>query len=264
MTKSYGERKMMWARLFWSTCWALLLLISYTACVTEDTRHGPGTTPIVTTGVHATDGSNEGDRRKTEGGAGFERRLNAYHASTQSHDVELIGGYIQLGRWMPIVNAGNALVEQASSTIGLETVAVSRGDVALDVAVLGSGLPEPDAVEIVRAEFVEVVQDIPDGLEQSWRFEHAPGNAGDLVVTVGTTDLDYVGATDNGLHLRRASEFDVHYSHGTWIDADGHSWAVRAMYDRGRIMLTVPADIVANSAFPAVLDPKIVVTPFPG
>jgi hypothetical protein len=36
------------------------------------------------------------------------------------------------------------------------------------------------------------------------------------------------------------------------------------MYDKNRIMLTVPADIVANSSFPAVLDPKIVVTPLPG
>jgi hypothetical protein len=261
MIKSYEERKTMWARLFWSTCWALLLLSSYTACVAEDTSHGPEITPDVTTGVHAAAGSDEPDR-KAKCGAGFERRVNAYDATTQTHHI--IGGCIRLGRWTPMVNARDASAGQASPTIDLETVGVSRGDVALDVTVLGSGLPEPGTVEIVRAEFVEMVQDIPDGIEQSWRFEHAPGKAGDLVVAVGTPDLEYVGTTDDGLKLRRAGEFDVHYSHGIWIDADGHSWAVRARYDKDRIMLTVPADIVANSSFPVVLDPKIIVTPLPG
>jgi hypothetical protein len=53
----------------------------------------------------------------------------------------------------------------------------------------------------------------------------------------------------------------VSYSHGTWIDAGGHATAVPARFDGGRILLTVPADVVSRSTYPAVLDPEIVVTP---
>ncbi len=267
MTKNCEERQMTLARLFGSGCWALLLLSSYTACVAEDTGLAPATAPVVTTGVPATASSEKPGWGQPESGSGFEPRGYAYHASTQTHDAELIDGRIRLRAVNALSLGGTqrgALVGQVSAAIDLETVAVWRGDLALDVTVLGSELTAPGVVAMVRTDFVETVQDIPDGVEQSWDFAHAPGAAGDLVVAVGTTELDYVGTTNSGVDLRRTGELDVHYSHGVWIDAGGHSWAVPARYDNGRIILTVPADVVGHSTYPAVLDPIIIVTPFPG
>lgn len=107
----------------------------------------------------------------------------------------------------------------------------------------------------------EIVQGDADLAEQSWQFEQPPGTTGDLTIAVGTTGLDYIGATSDGLRLRRPDGVDVGYSHGTWIDASGIRSPVPAVFDRRRILLTVPAAVVADSVFPAVLDPVIVIPP---
>lgn len=167
-------------------------------------------------------------------------------------------------------SGGGAAIELSGSAVALETVAVQRGAVALDVTVLADDRSAPGTVAIVRGDFVETVEALatqagqPAGstyLEQSWQFSQAPGAAGDLVITVATTGLDYLGTTADGLALRHAGQLDVRYSHGTWLDASGAQWAIPAHHDSGHIVLTVPAAVVAASRFPAVLDPQIVVTP---
>ena len=162
---------------------------------------------------------------------------------------------------LPTPHATGALIELGSAAVELHTAAAWRGDTALDVAVVGTQQPAPDVVAAVRAGFVELVQTGTDWAEQSWRFDQAPGTAGDLTIAVGTTGLDYVAGDATGLSLRRAGEFSVHYSHGTWVDAKGNRWAVPARYELGRIVLTVPGDVVAHSAYPAVLDPRMLITP---
>jgi hypothetical protein len=179
-----------------------------------------------------------------------------------SHDLAVTDGRIRLTvRERPTTAADSSVTQVGSLVIDLETVAARRGDTALDMTVVGSELAGPGVITTVRAAFAETVENEADGIEQSWRFEHPPGNAGDLVIEVGATDLDYMDSDDRGLHLRRSGKLDVSYSHGTWLDAGGHAWAIPARYDSGRILLTVPAAVVAGSAFPAVLDPKIIVTP---
>jgi len=194
--------------------------------------------------------------------AGDTRTTVAVGAGDQVQGVAVTDGRIRLtASHTATAERHSSLTASASSAIELETIAASRGDAVLDVTALGSELSAPDVVTTVRASFVETVQNNPDGVEQSWRFERAPGKSGDLVIGIGIDDLDYLGSDDRGLQLRRAGELDVSYSHGTWIDAAGHEWAIQARYDAGRILLTVPASVVARSTYPAVLDPKIVVTP---
>jgi hypothetical protein len=140
-------------------------------------------------------------------------------------------------------------------------VAVSRGELQLDVTVLDRETGDPDVVTIARRDFIETLERNAQGTEQSWRFEQAPGGAGNLVIAVATPGLQYIGATSAGLQLRRPGVFELRYSHGIWIDALGKRTAIPARFDAGRILLAVPAAVVAGSAFPAVLDPEVVVDP---
>jgi hypothetical protein len=159
------------------------------------------------------------------------------------------------------VAEGRIRLAVGGSDVGVETVGVRRGGRDLDGTVRGTKQSGPGLVTIERAGFVETVHDIPGGVEQSWQFQQAPGRSGDLTVSVAVPDLDYLSASVDGLVFRRAGTLTVLYGNGTWIDAAGQKSPVPARYVEGHIELTVPADVVADSAFPAVLDPKIVVTP---
>ena len=68
----------------------------------------------------------------------------------------------------------------------------------------------------------EILQNGPSGVEQSWRFEHAPSGRGDLVVRVAASGLRYAGTTEGGLHfVDPATGVGVRYGIATFIDADG-------------------------------------------
>ncbi len=96
------------------------------------------------------------------------------------------------------------------------------------------------------------------GAEQSWTFEHAPAAGEDIVIEVEAEGLEFAALTETGLHFVDASTgVGVRYGHGTWIDAQGRTHHVPSAYENGHIRLTVPADVVAASAFPAVLDPYV-------
>jgi hypothetical protein len=159
------------------------------------------------------------------------------------------------------VAEGRIRLAVGGSEVGVETVVVRRGDSSVDATVRGRERSIPGLVTIERAGFVETVQKSPGGIEQSWRFQRSPGRSGDLVVSVALPNLDYLGSTVDGLSFRSANTLDVLYGNGTWVDAVGHRSPVPARFDHGRIELTVPADVLAASTYPAVLDPKIVVTP---
>jgi hypothetical protein len=156
---------------------------------------------------------------------------------------------------------GHIRLASGGSEVAVETVAARRGDSSVDATVRGSERSTPELVTIERAGFVETVHQSPGGVEQSWHFQKAPGRSGDLSVSVAVPNLDYVATTVDGLVLRRARTLTVLYGNGTWIDAAGHRSPVPARYLNGRIELTVLADVVARTPYPAVLDPKIVVTP---
>lgn len=169
--------------------------------------------------------------------------------------AELGTGVGQVG---PSVNG--AVIELAGAAVEVHTAAVWRGTTALDVDLVAAEAT-PELAILVRACLVETVQRAAGGVEQSWRFERAPGAAGDLIIAVAATGLAYVGADAAGLQLRQPGGVEVRYGHGTWIDAKGTRWAIPARYDQGRILLVVPAAVLAASSFPAVLDPQIIVTP---
>lgn len=97
----------------------------------------------------------------------------------------------------------------------------------------------------------------PDGAEQSWRFAERPAGGRVAVgVTFAGATLDRAG--DDGLWLRAPGGAQlIRYSHATWVDADGVRTAVPARWAGDHVALEVPAEVVARSRFPAVLDPTV-------
>jgi hypothetical protein len=94
------------------------------------------------------------------------------------------------------------------------------------------------------------------GLEQGWTFDGEPAGAGPITVHVSVDGAEFVDVDEDGVHLSTAAG-GVRYGHGAWIDATGTRTAVPVTWSRGGIQLTVPAELVARSAFPATLDPII-------
>ncbi len=94
-----------------------------------------------------------------------------------------------------------------------------------------------------------------DGVEQSWTFDRAP--AGGVTVRVRFAGARYDGPSEGGLRFVDAEGSALHYGAATWVDARGERTAVIERVEGDAVVLTVPGDVVARSAFPAVLDPTI-------
>lgn len=95
-------------------------------------------------------------------------------------------------------------------------------------------------------------------LEQSFEFDEAPGTTGPLVVTLRVRGFDHAGLDALGAHFTaQGTSVGVRYGHGTWVDARGERTAVPVELDGERLRLTVPAEVMARSRFPAVLDPTL-------
>jgi hypothetical protein len=97
------------------------------------------------------------------------------------------------------------------------------------------GRPEPLEARVLRADpgatvlsltrgVEEHLTRVPNGWEQSWRFERPM--PGDIVVRVGVEGL-FLGEDHTGISFGTGAT-RVHYSHATLVDADGDRTEVRA------------------------------------
>lgn len=184
---------------------------------------------------------------------GFRADGDALRAGYATHDVSVRDGVAEL-----VPHHYQATGERITGgSMAVETGAILRDD----GTVLGGGAAARTdargAVEIARGAAVEVLTNREDGVQQEWRFASAPEGSGDLTVEVRVTGQTFVAATDGGLHFRSSAGLGFRYSHALWLDAAGHEWPIQAVWKGDRIAITVPGDILAESAFPAVLDPTI-------
>jgi hypothetical protein len=145
--------------------------------------------------------------------------------------------------------------------ITLNTQAASRGTTPLDLTPATTTAVSPGLFTTTRADLTETVQAIPGGAEQSWCFPQPPPGTGELTLTLATTGLTYQATTSDGIHFSHDPATGLAYHNGTWTDAAGQHWAVPVHYTNGTIQLTVPAAALTTSAYPAQLDPKVVVIP---
>lgn len=146
------------------------------------------------------------------------------------------------------------------AAVEIETVAITRDEGDLS---LGLGSTQPDfgaQLRIDRGVAEERIQNSPAGIEQTWTFQHAPAGSGPLVVRVAIRGQRYLGVDARGHHfLDETSRVGLGYSHATWVDLTGQRTAVPVVFDgeTGELVMAVPAEVLASSAYPAVLDPTV-------
>jgi MYXO-CTERM domain-containing protein len=153
------------------------------------------------------------------------------------------------------------LADGRGAPLSLETSLVARGSRVLAGSAhpASSVLEHDGAVTLLRGELTERLVNDDGGVEQSWRFAHAPSGEGDLVVRVRASGEQYAASSDHGLHFVGASGPGLRYGTATWVDAAGKRTVVvpRFVAGTGEIVMTVPDAVLAASAYPAVLDPTL-------
>ncbi|AKT38187.1 hypothetical protein [Chondromyces crocatus] len=159
---------------------------------------------------------------------------------------------------------------EIGAPLTLATTHLARGDRALrgdhaflgDRAFLGADAPriERDGhLAIPRGPFaIEHLHNTDEGLSLSYAFASPPEGQGDLTVRLRVGGQRYAGQTSLGHHYRDdATGLGVRVGLATWIDARGTTTpiTVHALPEASALELRVPADVLAASAYPAVLDP---------
>lgn len=147
-----------------------------------------------------------------------------------------------------------------SRPVTFATVALGRGQEVAELAELpraSAQVAEDGHAKWTRRDHVEHLRNGHEGVEQSWSFGSRPPGEGDLLVRVLAEGLPMVGSTEHGLHFAEVSGLGVRYGHAVWVAADGTRTAVMAEWRDDAIELRVPAHIVDESSYPAVLDPIV-------
>ena len=150
----------------------------------------------------------------------------------------------------------SVLLEGAPVTF--RTTALGRGQAGLPIRPVVPSPRDDGGVELVRDHVVESFVNGPEGVEQSWVFDVRPPGDEDLIVRVAVEGQEYAGASEMGHHFVDASTgVGARYGVATWIDARGTRTPVHIGFDGSALVLTVPAEIVEGSDYPALLDPNV-------
>jgi len=151
-----------------------------------------------------------------------------------------------------IEDNGNAQIASNGSTVPLQIHTTHVGALApsgllskgSEVGMLARTMGE------VREEWIATGESI----EARWAFASKPDVVGDVVVCLQAHPRGRVRVATDGLHF---TDEHLKMGRGTWIDSRGLKVDVPIAFEAGEIRFTVPAEAIAKSVFPAVLDPKI-------
>jgi hypothetical protein len=177
-----------------------------------------------------------------------------FRGGYHTHEVALTDDIIDVTPWHRDPATGQ---RRSGGTIGLATTGASVGDRGLAIGVRAVRAVAPNVVEISRGELAERITNREDGIEQTWHFEAQPEGGGHLTIEVAVAGHRFVESTPSGLHFQSERGLGFRYSHAIWRDAAGAAWDIEARFEDGRIAMTVPAEILAASAYPAILDPTV-------
>ncbi|MHB8879804.1 MAG: hypothetical protein ACYC8T_39450, partial [Myxococcaceae bacterium] len=186
----------------------------------------------------------------------FRQEGEAWTAGHSTYGVRVEGGVLELkpyhhpnGRL-----GGEETVEGAPVRFGAAVVRYGGRIVSAGKAAARIG--EQGQLLLQKGEVVETLRNSRQGVEQTWRFETLPKGTAGLEVWVPVVEGRFAGATATGLHFQ-AGALMVSYGHGIWVDAVGRRSEVPARFEKGAVVLRVPNEVLAQSKFPAVLDPVI-------
>ncbi|MGC4120075.1 MAG: hypothetical protein QM765_36945 [Myxococcales bacterium] len=140
--------------------------------------------------------------------------------------------------------------------LSFETLAAVRGNVSLWSQ--GASRIDDGAIAIDRGAFTERLANTELGVEQSFHFAQSPAGSGDLLVSVAVLGAGSATTTSEGVHFQQPQGgLGVRYGHATWVDATGARTPLPVALVNSALVLRVPAEVLARSRYPAILDPLI-------
>lgn len=154
--------------------------------------------------------------------------------------------------WMPVL--GNAAPRSPRLALSPQSATVGGEAIEFDHA----AIPVLDGAVITyaRGPWLERYHLTPEAVEQTFVLERSPGT-GDLELQLPkTTELSHLGR-DHGLVFDADGRARVRYSDLTIVDAAGRRTALETAWSGERIVLRVPAAVLAAARYPLVIDPLI-------
>jgi hypothetical protein len=231
--------------------------VAFVACPATEPASAPAPSPPITSAPFDVSAivrqverafERDGERWATHGTGFSVRHSSAGLELTARHrsDVPLpraLAGPQRIVESAP-VRLGPARLERGAWTASTDGLVATQAD---------------DGTLWLRGEgWAEHLQNEDVGVEQSWRFERLPGEAGDLVVTVPVQGAAHRSATASGEHLVDVTTgLGFRVGHGTFVDADHRETTVPVVFEAGALVLRVPEAVLQASRFPVVLDPLI-------
>lgn len=183
----------------------------------------------------------------------FQPEGNGFTGGYRSQSTNVADGIVS---FTPYTYTGGQRTPHAPIT--LETTRIAADDTVLAGAANSTSLDDDGGVSIARGDIVEHLHNDPDDLHQEWSFATPPSDAdADLVVEVTVSGYHYQQTTASGLHFVGADGAMIRYSNAVWVDAAGGEWAISAEYEDGLVRMTIPSSVLAESTFPALLDPTV-------
>ncbi|NLH47224.1 MAG: hypothetical protein GX444_01330 [Myxococcales bacterium] len=193
--------------------------------------------------------------------------IEQVHFAFRWEEDSYVGGHTTYGVWvtpegeitfLPGIQADNPADDQLGAPLVLQTVRVSRGKWSERGPADKIEYGEKQSLALRRGAATEGLSNRAEGLEQSWSFATPPPGSGDLRVEVRVSGQTFAGASETGLHFfDEVGGLGVAYSLAVWRDGTGRETIVEPRFQHGRIVLTVPAEVLAESTYPAVLDPTV-------
>ena len=173
----------------------------------------------------------------------------AFRGGYQTHEVQINKGVIEV---TPQRASG-----ERGAPVRFETRSIGRDDSPINSRIVTEQVTPLGELRVDRGAVIEEIENREEGIEQRWKFAAAPAGSGDLVIDVNVKGHTRVESTGSGLHFLAFAGPGFRYSHARWLDSAGHVWAVPAVWESDRIRLRVPGEMLAETTFPATLDPTI-------
>ncbi|HET9953794.1 MAG TPA: hypothetical protein VFQ61_04805 [Polyangiaceae bacterium] len=204
----------------------------------------------------------------------FRQRGEAFTARGRQHEIEIGRGVTRLRR----IPSSQELRSTAEARVGrvsrskallppaveIKTRSIARGSrESMTGAAAWAVARNGDALRrFERGE--EHWTNLAEGAEVAYHFAERPAGAGDLVVSVDVntgSSSPSVRSDARGLHFQMADGHRFFFEHATWVDASGKRVAVPARWkadpEHGAVELVVPAKLIEQSQYPAILDPLV-------
>ncbi|HEY6226635.1 MAG TPA: hypothetical protein VI282_05885, partial [Verrucomicrobiae bacterium] len=108
------------------------------------------------------------------------------------------------------------------------------------------------------AGFIQHIEARAQGIELTWILQHRPETKGILRIEADLDGLTFAGESDHAFHFADASGTPrVRIGNATLVDSAGNRAAIPTEFVDSRLVVQVPADLLATAAYPIAIDPLI-------